>query len=72
MTRWETLEHLANQRFTQTSTLAQLRDRMATISLSVSQAADCLPLDRFSSVDELKDAIAMLKVRTCGDLFLSI
>ena len=65
MTQWEKLERLASERFDQSSQLGQLREKIAIMKAGLKTAGECLPVDRFSSVDELKTTISLLKVVTC-------
>ncbi|XP_012946402.1 uncharacterized protein LOC101852145 [Aplysia californica] len=61
MTQWQKLEALASDRFDQSSQLSKVRDQLSIMSRCVKGAEDCLALDRFGSVDELKETIRQLK-----------
>lgn len=62
MYQWEKLFALAAERHTQATSLGLIRDHLGNMETCIKQAEECLPFDRFSSSEELKKTISLLKV----------
>ncbi|XP_059174677.1 uncharacterized protein LOC131954875 isoform X2 [Physella acuta] len=61
MYQWEKLYALASERHTQATALGKIRDHLVNMETCIKQAEECLPFDRFSSSEELKKTISLLK-----------
>ncbi|CAL1528424.1 unnamed protein product [Lymnaea stagnalis] len=61
MYQWNKLYSLALERHTQTTSLGHIRERFADMKVNIQQAESCLPFDRFSSAQELKETIKILQ-----------